>query len=295
MARCLIPAAGLGSRMRPATRALPKELLTIGTRPMLQWCLTEALEGGFEEIAVVTSELKPILEAYVEGNRWREGILPELEERATDVEITTFRQARPVGVVDAILSAGPWVEEGTPFAVLLPDNVRIAGPPPLTTEEVAYATDRSVTVGACHRVGPETRHYYGNVGRIEIDELAPAGALPRVTALQERSGGTFRATPEGAWRLAPRYVVSTTWLDAAREELARASVEGEEADDVAAHRATIEAGGMRAVRWEGTLVDAGNPLGYLYANHLLHEAAARERDAREEGPSSDLLEIDLGS
>lgn len=279
--------------MRPATRTLPKELLTIGTRPMLQWCLTEALAGGFEEIAVVTSETKPILETYVEENRWRDGILPELEERAAEIGIATFRQARPVGVVDAILSAGPWVEEGGPFAVLLPDNVRIAGPPPLTTEQVAYAAERSVTVAACHRVGPETRHYYGDVGRVEIDELAPAGALPRVTGIQERGRGRFRATPEGAWRLAPRYIVSTTWLDAARDELARASVEGGEADDVAAHRTAIEAGGMRAVRWEGTLVDAGNPRGYLYANHLLHEAGVRERDAREEGAAPDLLEIDL--
>ena len=60
-------------------------------------------------------------------------------------------------------------------------------------------------------------------------------------------------------------------------------------------RAAIEAGGMRAVRWEGTLVDAGNPLGHLYAHHLLHEAAVRERDARDEGAAPDLLEIDLGS
>ena len=55
-ARCVIPAAGLGTRMRPLTRVIPKELLPVGTRPMVQWCLTEALEGGFEEIAVVVSD-----------------------------------------------------------------------------------------------------------------------------------------------------------------------------------------------------------------------------------------------
>ena len=45
-ARCVIPAAGLGTRMRPITRVIPKELLPVGTRPIVQWCLTEALEGG---------------------------------------------------------------------------------------------------------------------------------------------------------------------------------------------------------------------------------------------------------
>lgn len=292
MARCLIPAAGLGTRMRPATRALPKELLSIGTRPMIQWCLTEALEGGFDEIGVVTSSDKPILEAYVEGNRWREGIHPKVAGRAAGMELVVFHQASPMGVVDTILSAEPWIEAVAPFAVFLPDNVRIAGPPLLTAEHVAYAAERSVAVGACHRVGPETRHYFGDVGRIEIDERTPADAFPRVTALQERGEGTFRAMPEGSWRLAPRYVVTHGWLEAAREELGRASLEGDAADDVAAHRAMIERGAMRAVPWDGTLVDAGNPLGYLYANHLLHEAAARERDARDEGSAPGLHEIE---
>jgi len=292
MARCLIPAAGMGTRMRPATRALPKELLSIGTRPMIQWCLTEALEGGFDEIGVVTSVDKPILEAYVEGNRWREGIHPKVADRAAAMELLVFHQERPVGVVDAILSAEPWIGADEPFAVFLPDNVRIAGSPLLTVEHVAYAAERSVAVGACHRVGPETRHYFGDVGRIEIDEQTPADTFPRVSALQERGEGTFRAMPEGSWRLAPRYVVSHGWFEAAREELGRASLEGDAADDVAAHRAVIERDAMRVVPWEGTLVDAGNPLGYLYANHLLHEAAARERDARDEGSASGLLEIE---
>ena len=126
--RCLIPAAGLGTRLRPVTRSVPKELLPIGTRPMLQWCLTEALEGGFDEIAVVISGAKPALQAYVREERWREGLLPALENPARDARVTVFRQDPPAGVVGAVLAAAAWTEEG-PFAVLLPDNVRIAGPP----------------------------------------------------------------------------------------------------------------------------------------------------------------------
>ncbi|HYN19368.1 MAG TPA: sugar phosphate nucleotidyltransferase, partial [Thermoanaerobaculia bacterium] len=96
-ARCLIPAAGRGSRMRPITATVPKELLPVGTRPILQWCLTEVLEGGFREIAVVICEGKPSLEEYLLEGRWREGILPAVGPAAEGIQIELFRQAQPLG------------------------------------------------------------------------------------------------------------------------------------------------------------------------------------------------------
>lgn len=299
MSRCLIPAAGLGTRMRPVTRAVPKELLPIGTRPMLQWCLTEALEAGFDEIGVVARPEDPV-EDYVRKGLWREGILDAVAEAAETCEIAVFRQERPLGVVDAVLSAEGWVEEATlggGFAVYLPDNVRIAGPPLLTAAHLEEAIEGDRTLVACHRVGPEARFFFGNVGRIEMQELVPAGERPAVAELQERGAGTFRSTPEGAWRLAPRYAVTPAWLAAAREVAAAASLGGDEADDVDVHRRLIERGGLYAVPWEGTLVDGGNPAGYAWAHHLLHEAGQRDRDAEDQGqaPSgaTDFLQIEL--
>ncbi|MDX1623151.1 MAG: sugar phosphate nucleotidyltransferase [Gemmatimonadota bacterium] len=295
-ARCLIPAAGLGTRMRPASRTIPKELLPIGTRPMIQWCVTEALEAGFERVGVVVRDDKPLLAAYLREGRWREGILEEVRERAEALEIDRFVQERPLGVVDAVLSAGAWVDDGGAFAVFLPDNVRISGSPPLTAEQMADAAEREVALAACHRVGTESARYFGNVGRVELADLVPAGRLPRVTALQQRGRGAFRAPPEGAWRLMPRYVVTGRWVEIARRVAAEASLAGEEADDVAVHRRLVEEERLVAAPWEGTLVDAGNPSGYLYAHHLLHQAEARRRDAEErdgEGGGGELLEIGL--
>lgn len=290
-ARCVIPAAGAGTRLRPVTSTVPKPLLPIGTRPMIQWCLTEALEAGFDEIAVVLAPDATFLEAYLREGRWREGILGSLSERAAAIEPSILRQERPTGVVDAVLSARSWIEARGTLAVFLPDNVRIAGRPPITAAHLAEAEASGDPLVACHRVGPEARHFFGNVGRAELEALVPAGERPRVTALQARGQGSFRAPPEGAWRLAPRIVVTAGWLEVARGVAAEAAVSGTESDDVLVHRRLVQEGRLRAVTWEGTLVDAGRPAGYLYAHHLLHEALARERDREDEGPG--LVQVEL--
>lgn len=295
-ARCLIPAAGVGTRLRPVTRSVPKELLPIGTRPMLQWCLTEALEGGFDDIGIVVSGAKPALEAYVREGGWREGLLPSLDEKARAARITAIRQDAPTGVVGAVLAAGTWAEDGA-FAVFLPDNVRIAGPPPLTAALLAEAERQEVVLAACHRVGPESRHYFSDIGRVELDDLAPAGRGARVLELQERGGaGPFRAAPEGSWRLLPRYTVTAAWVEEGRRVAAQAALSGIESDDVLVHRRLAERGLLRAVPWQGTIADAGHPAGFLWAAHLLHEAGSRERDALDRGtnPADDLVSIDLG-
>lgn len=296
----MIPAAGMGTRLRPVTRYVPKELLPIGTRPMIQWCLTEAIEGGFEEIGVVVSDAKPGLEAYLAEDGWRDGLLPALEQRSRAVRVTTFRQAAPSGVVGAVLAAEAWLGDGA-VAVLLPDNVRIAGPPPLTAALLAEAGRRGVVLAACHRVGPESRHFFADVGRVELDELAPAGAGSRVLDLQERGGpGAFRAPAEGGWRLLPRYTATAPWIEEARREATEAALAGREADDVVVHRRLVDRRLLRAVPWKGTVVDVGRPAGYLWAGHLLHEAGARERDALDQGqgpgtgPADTLVSIDLG-
>ena len=261
---------------------------------MLQWCVTEAIEGGFREIAVVVGTDQPLLEAYVAEGRWRESILPVVAAAAAGVEVGVVRQSQPLGVVDAVLAA-PWSADGAPFAVFLPDNVRVAGAPPLTASHLAEAAAGGRVLAACHRVGPEARAAFGNVGRAELESLVPAGQRARVVSLQERGTGAFRAPPEGAWRLAPRYTVTAPWLVAARAVASAATLAGIEADDVAVHHRLVADRALFAVPWEGTLVDAGHPVGYLYAQHLLHEALAVGQDTEERGGAGEhgLTRIEL--
>lgn len=286
--RCLMPAAGRGSRLRPITSSVSKELLPIGTRPMIQWAITEALEGGFVELGFVTRGSKPLLTSYLTEGRWREGLREDLASAAEAAEIRIFDQAEPHGVVDAVLAASDWLRDGWPVAILLPDNVRLAGPAPLTTSLLARAREAGPLAG-CHRVGPELARYFGNVGRAVLEDLVPADREPRVVALQRRGDGAFEAPPEGAWRLLPRYLVTGEWVEEARRLARDSRVAGREADDVEVHRRLVERGSLAAVPWEGTLVDAGHPGGFLYAQHLLHEA---ERDSEDRGDGvSRLLRI----
>lgn len=270
--RCLMPVAGRGTRLRPITISVPKEMLPVGTRPMLQWAITEALEGGFTELGFVIRDGKPLLERYLEEEGWRQGLLPALTDAAGRAGVQIFRQDRPRGVVDAVLTASDWLADG-PSAVLLPDNVRLAGSPPLSSASLGRAPKTGGLV-ACHRVGPERSAYYGDVGRIELEELVPAGRLPRVRWIQERGeGAVFETPPEGAWRLLPRWVVTGAWLEEALRVSRKARRDAREADDVDVHRRLVERGSLSALPWEGVMADAGSPRGFLHAQHLLHEAA----------------------
>lgn len=255
--------------MRSVGGSVPKALLPVGSRPLLQWCLEEALEAGFREIAVVVRENQPRLAGYVREGGWREGLPRAAEARAAVTRVGTVIQAVPRGVVDAVLSARDWIEDGRPFAVYLPDNVRLDGPPPLTADRLAAASRRDLTLVACHKVRPATSRWFGDVGRAELGVAEPGTGPVEVVRLQRRGSGTFEAPAGGAWRIAPRYIVGRRWLEIAREVAVEAAAAGTETDDVAVHRRLVAEGRLFAVPWRGTMVDAGHPAGYLYAQRLL--------------------------
>ena len=128
--KAVIPAAGLGTRMLPLTKILPKELLPIGNKPLIQYAVEEAAASGIEEVVLVTSRIKRLenhfmrdekLESYLqERNRGRE--LDEVRKLSRLVHITTVYQDLPRGLGNALLCAQSVI--GTdPFALILPDAV----------------------------------------------------------------------------------------------------------------------------------------------------------------------------
>ena len=128
--KCIIPVAGLGTRMLPATKAIPKELLTIYDRPIIEHVVQEAIAGGITEIILVTRSGKGAIENHFDAhyelehrlektnNKTRLGtiknILPE------SVKITSIRQSHALGLGHAILCA-KHLFDSEPFAILLPD------------------------------------------------------------------------------------------------------------------------------------------------------------------------------
>jgi UTP--glucose-1-phosphate uridylyltransferase len=125
--KAIIPAAGLGTRMLPVTKVVPKELLPIEGKPAIQWTLEEAMRAGLTEFIVVVSPSKSILRDYLtplEENHLlkRYSELYEFERQLRSVKLSFVEQPKPVGLGDALLRCRNSIGD-EPFALLLPDNV----------------------------------------------------------------------------------------------------------------------------------------------------------------------------
>ena len=127
----VIPAAGLGTRFLPATKAVPKELLPIIDTPALQLIIDEAVGAGIDHIVIVTSPNKPAIEAYFEQSdevlaklrsTGRHILAERLESIGRDVKVTFVHQHAPLGLGHAVACAADAVGD-EPFAVLLPDEL----------------------------------------------------------------------------------------------------------------------------------------------------------------------------
>lgn len=135
----VIPAAGLGTRILPATKAFPKELLPLVDRPIIQYGVEEAAAAGIDRVVLVTSPGNDMTAAHFRPNPALEAILEKrgkteslaLVRRVSELaELTTVHQEQPLGLGHAVLMGAPAVR-GEPFAVLLPDDVIDADPPAL--------------------------------------------------------------------------------------------------------------------------------------------------------------------
>ena len=135
--KAVIPAAGLGIRSLPATKVVPKELLPIAGRPLIQYAMEEAAASGIETVVLVLGPRKELIEQYFSRDQALEETLTRLgydDEMAETrrlaelVEIKTVWQKVPTGLASAIALAEP-VIQNEPFAVILPDALIDAGVP----------------------------------------------------------------------------------------------------------------------------------------------------------------------
>lgn len=135
--KAVIPAAGLGTRMLPFTKAVPKEMLPIGNRPLIQYAVDEAVQSGIEEIVLVVSPRRDTLRDYFRRDFALEKTLDRMGRRqdaellsslSGGAEITILHQSIPLGLGDAVACAKDAVGE-EPFAVILPDALILGDTP----------------------------------------------------------------------------------------------------------------------------------------------------------------------
>ena len=144
--KAIFPVAGLGTRLLPATKTMPKEMLTVVDRPLIQYAVDEAREAGIEQMIFITGRGKSTLVDYFDRSFELEAVMekagkslePLAPSRASNGEIVSVRQQQPLGLGHAVWCARQIVGD-EPFAVLLPDDLMVGKPGALKQMIDAYA------------------------------------------------------------------------------------------------------------------------------------------------------------
>jgi len=260
--KAVFPAAGLGTRFLPATKAQPKEMLPIVDKPTIQYAVEEAVASGIREIILVTGRGKNAIEDHFDRSLEleifleRKGRKPEeLEElrRISDLaSIIYVRQKEPLGLGHAILTARDVVGE-EPFAVVLGDDVIDAPVPCLAQLLEVYARVGDPVV-AVQRVPREAVSSYG------IIDAEPAGeGVWRIRDMVEKPDP---ASAPSDLAIIGRYLLTPDIFPVLDRVVAGAGGEIQLTDGL---RALLKARPIYGVEFRGRRYDAGSKLGFLQA------------------------------
>lgn len=255
----VIPAAGLGSRFLPATKAIPKELIPLVDKPLIQYVVEEAYEAGIETVVLVTHAAKSALENHFDVQYELE---TELEQRnklallgiarntlPAGMNIVSVRQGKALGLGHAVACAAP-VVQNNPFAVLLPDVICYQPAQNATAQLVADYAQHQTSVIALQSVPPSEVHKYGIAG---VDEAG------KITQLIEKP-----AVDKAPSNLAVlgRYLFTPRILQALAQTQRGVGGEIQLTD---AMQALLQHETMRAATFTGEVHDCGDKLGFLAA------------------------------
>ena len=178
ISKAVIPAAGLGTRFLPATKATPKEMLPVVDKPAIQYVVEEAVSAGLDDVLMITGRNKRPLEDHFDRNYELEsalqkkgdaGRLAKVQESSDLATMHYVRQGDPRGLGHAVLCAAPHVGH-EPFAVLLGDDL-IDARDPLLKRMIEVQEQHGGSVIALMEVAPEQIHLYGCA---VVEETAPS-------------------------------------------------------------------------------------------------------------------------
>ena len=259
--KVVFPAAGLGTRFLPATKVLPKEMLVLVDRPIIQYGVEEAVQSGIDNVIFVTSRGKGIMEdhfdvAYeLESVLERRGKTTLLEDlRSSRVNVASVRQAEPLGLGHAVAVAQPLVGD-EPFAVVLPDDVIDAAPPALRQMIDVFERVRGPVI-AVERVPVEDVSSYGVVA---IDDADLGPGIHRIVDLVEKPP---RDKAPSNLAIIGRYILTPDIFPALQETASDRTGEIQLTNGM---RRLLEKRPLYAYEIKGVRHDAGNKLGFLKA------------------------------
>ena len=261
--KAVFPVAGMGTRFLPATKSIPKEIMTLVDRPLIQYAIDEARAAGIKEFIFVTSRGKSALEDYfdnapeLESELRRKGKTDLLETlKATNMDsgaIAYVRQNRPMGLGHAVWCARRLIGN-EPFAVLLPDDVIAADKPCLQQMVEAYEQTGGNMVAAME-VPPEKTSAYG-----VLDVAEDMGSIVRVKGMIEKPKA--EDAPSNL-AVIGRYILSPKVLTNLNKIKQGAGGEIQLTDAIAQETTGKEA--VYGFRFRGQRYDCGSKAGFLQA------------------------------
>jgi UTP--glucose-1-phosphate uridylyltransferase len=262
--KAIFPVAGLGSRFLPATKSIPKEMLTVVDRPLIQYAVDEAVEAGIDVLIFVTGRSKRAIADYFDRNPELEA---ELEAKGkTDalalvrnvvpphVKCIFVRQAQPLGLGHAVLCAAELIGD-EPFAVLLPDDLIDGAPKGAMAQmaDVHRKTEKAVL--AVEEVPLSEVQKYGVIKPAQADQypLQIEGIVEKPKAEEAPSN----------WSVVGRYILTPDVMEALKTQAPGAGGEIQLTDAIAR---CVPSGQFVGHAFHGKRFDCGSKKGFLEAN-----------------------------
>ena len=273
--KAVIPAAGLGTRFLPVTKAIPKELLPILEKPMLQYVVEEAAEAGVQQVIIITSPGKESIASYFQPDSDLERRLDnsgavELLERvrhATSLAQVTFViQEKPLGLGHAVLTAREAVGDES-FVVILPDDI-ITHRPGVIAQMVGVAQRVKAGVVAVETVPPEVIHNYGVVDATQTEDR-----VYRIHRLVEKPP---KDEAPSNLAIVGRYILPPQIFDCLERTPPGAKGEIQLTDGLLQ---LLESQDLYAYEFQGRRYDGGTPMGLLRASLEFALAGDTTREA----------------
>ncbi|MGI9167831.1 MAG: UTP--glucose-1-phosphate uridylyltransferase GalU [Pyrinomonadaceae bacterium] len=259
--KAVFPAAGLGTRFLPATKASPKEMLPLVDKPLIQYVVEEAVASGIESIIIVTGRSKVPMEDHFDisfelekllEDRGKGDLLQEMRAISEMARFSFVRQGEALGLGHAILQARDGVEN-EPFAVMLSDDIVDSESPALKQLLDVYDKYDAPVVGTMQVAGEAISRF----GALDVDEIEDG--IYKVKDMVEKPA--FSDAPSDL-AIIGRYVLTPDIFDEIGKTPPGAIGEIQITD---AMRSLLKKRPFYAVRLKGTRHDAGDKLGFLIA------------------------------
>jgi len=272
--KAIIPAAGLGTRFLPATKAMPKEMLPILDKPTIQYIVEEAAKAGIEDIIIVTGKHKRAIEDHFDNqkeleitleNSGKTELLEKVQFSTNLANIFYVRQKEQKGLGHAILTAKQFIGN-EPFAVLLGDDIVESDDPAIKQLMDVYEQTEKSVIGV-QEVRPEDTHRYGI-----IDPVSQNGRLYDVKKFVEKPA---LGTAPSNLAIMGRYVLTPDIFDYLANQGEGAGGEIQLTDAIERLNADSQ---VFAYDFEGNRYDVGEKLGFVKTTieYALKDAEMRD-------------------